>query len=621
MIRSILKEYGVLWTVNRGLYGAKLKMLNLIPAAEALFEKKTAVPKRFDIFEPDVDGLRQFVRNLPETDRRELKKRADEACNSRILGFSSIELDYGQPVQWQLNPITGKKCDERKKWYQISDFDRERGDIKAVWEISRFSHFVTFARAYLLTGDVRYYTAFSEQTDDWLKKNPYPYGANFKCGQECALRLVNALLAYKVFSDCGLTSEKDEENISELVARCYRKILSNFFYAHRCIKNNHTISELLGMLIGAWCCKDMKRAAYAFKILDQVIEEQFTEDGGYTQHSFNYERLALQDMEVVLAVEKKVGFALSKKSRGRLLQAVQLMYQCQDECGDMPNYGSNDGALAFLLTSCGYRDFRPVIHTVYALLTGEGLYAKGKQDEELLWLGKRDVDCLKRKQEGRTSYSFRQAGLYTIRHGCSWLMVVLNDYRTRPAHMDQLHVDLWVRGMNVLCDGGTFSYADERGERLTLNESHNTLIFGHRPQMNKRGPFLIYDWTKRGRTDTSCGFFSGIMYSRNGYGHKREIKVTNKGYQIRDVVKGKDGEDYEFLFHTPCEVKKESGQVRLTQNGKTVCILKFQAPYRVFETSRSLYYLREDRTYCIAAAGVIRDGKGYMNTEILIKGI
>ena len=618
LIFSVLKEYGIPWAVCRGLYGAKLKMLNLFPATEAFFEKKTAAPKRIDLFEPDTGCLRQFIQALPEADRGELIERADKACEGRMLGFSSIELDYGQPIQWQMNPLTGKKCDEQRKWYQIPDFDRERGDIKAVWEISRFSHFIIFARAYLLTEDIRYYKAFSEQTEDWLKHNPYSYGANYKCGQECALRMVNVLLAYAVFSDCGLTTEKDEKNVRELVSRCYRKILSNFFYAYRCIKNNHTISELLGMLVGAWCCEDKKRLAYAFQTLDQVIEEQFTEDGGYTQHSFNYERLAMQDLEMVLAVEQKAGAALCDHSRKELLQAAKLMYQCQDECGDMPNYGSNDGALVFPFTSCDYRDFRPVIHTMHALLAGEGLYPEGRQDEELFWLGKGDIGCLKRNRQARISYSFGEAGLYTIRHGCSWLMVVLNDYHSRPAHMDQLHIDLWIRGLNVLCDGGTFSYADERGKRLVFNEGHNTLVFGDKPQMNGRGPFLIYDRTRRGRTDASDVFFSGVMYSRNGYAHKREVKVTEKGYRIRDIVKGGDRETYELLFHTPCEVREEGGQVRLLQDGRTVCVLKFHAPFRIFEAARSLYYLKEDKVFCIAVRGEIRDGKGSVKTEILI---
>lgn len=621
MIHAILCEYGIPWAVNRMLYSVKIKMLNLLPVTEAFFEKKTACPERIDIFELNTDCLKRFIQNLPRDEKKELVKRADEACKGRILGFSSVELDYGYPIQWQLNPITGKKCDERKKWYQIPDFDKERGDIKAVWEISRFSHFITLARAYLLTEDAKYYEAFSEQIKEWLEKNPYSYGANFKCGQECALRMVNVLLAYAIFTNCGLSSESDKRNVRELISRCYRKIRSNFFYAYRCIKNNHTISELVGMMIGAWCCGEKTQLEQTFQMLDEVIDEQFTEDGGYTQHSFNYERLALQDLEVVLALEKNVGFTLNKRSQKKLLHAAQMMYQCQDECGDMPNYGSNDGALVFPVTSCKYRDFRPVINTVHALLTGERLYAEGIYDEELLWFGGKNLECFKQKYEERTSHSFGQAGLCTIRNGDSWFMAVLNDYHSRPAHMDQLHIDLWMHGINLFCDGGTFSYADELGRRLVFNESHNTVVYGNKTQMKTKGPFFIYDWTKGKLADMDAGSFCGIMQSKNGYIHKRKVKATDKGYQICDVVKGRDREKFEVYFHTPCEIQKESNQVKLIHDGKAVCILRFHAPFHILESSRSLYYLKEDKICCIAVMGAIKNGKGCINTEIIMKGL
>ncbi len=53
----------------------------------------------------------------------------------------------------------------------------------------------------LLTDDEKYYKAFQAQLHDWLENNEYGYGANFKCGQECSLRVVNA------FSTGGATRE------------------------------------------------------------------------------------------------------------------------------------------------------------------------------------------------------------------------------------------------------------------------------------------------------------------------------------------------------------------------------------------------------------------------------
>ncbi len=621
MVCTVLKEYGLPWAINRSLYSIKLKMLNVVSGTEKIFEKKTAYPQRLNLFELDVDCLRRFIKSLVQDDKTKLIKQAEDACEGKIIGFSSVTLDYGMPINWQLNPITGRECSIRQKWYQIPDFDEKRGDIKVVWEISRLAHFILLARAYLLTENKKYYSAFSGQLGDWLKRNPYSYGANFKCGQECALRMINALLAYTVFEKCGQTTNEDRKNIKRLIVRCYRKIRSNFFYAQKCIKNNHTLSELAGMIVGAWCCEEEKQLAYAFSILDDTVGEQFTADGGYTQYSFNYTRLALQDLEVILAVEKKMAYRLNDRNRKKLQRAVELMYQCQSECGDMPNYGSNDGALVFPLTSCGYRDFRPVLNTVQALLTGERLYPAGRQDEELIWFGGDVPKDFSRKEKERNSAAFRQAGLYTLRKKNAWLMFILNDYRSRPAHMDQMHIDLWVHEVNVLCDCGTYAYASKQGKKFTSNASHNTVVYSGKPQMNAYGTFMIYDWTKYIWAKADMNACGGEIQSKNGYRHKRNIKSTETGFRITDNVKGKEGSTFEVRYHTPCEVEvKNDNEIKLIYHGETICFMKSDASFHTCRSVRSLYYLKAEEINCIVLSGLIQKGTGSIETEIIIKG-
>ena len=98
-----------------------------------------------------MDELKKFIRNeLNNDDKKMLIEAADKACEGIITGFNSIELNYGNPIDWQLNPLTGKRCSEQAKWYEIPDFDPVRGDIKVIWEASRFSFFISYARAYRL---------------------------------------------------------------------------------------------------------------------------------------------------------------------------------------------------------------------------------------------------------------------------------------------------------------------------------------------------------------------------------------------------------------------------------------------------------------------------------------
>ena len=616
VINAVIREYGCKWLANRLLYSTKLKLLNRVPLAETYFEHKTAYPKRIDLFRINTKELKRFIQALDKADKETLAATADNCVKGIIDGFSSIKLDYGDPVNWQLNPLSGKCCDITKKWFQIPDFDPERGDIKITWEASRFSHFITLARAYLLTGNAKYYAAFSQQLSSWLKENPYGYGANFKCGQECSIRMVNALLAYTVFKYEGISTEGDASNVKELIDRCYRKVLSNFFYAYKCIKNNHTISELMGMIVGAWCCEDEKQLKKAFHLLDEVIEEQFTDDGGYRQFSFNYQRLALQDLVCILSISPVVGLSLSERSKAKIQNAALLMYQCQDDSGDVPNYGSNDGALIFPLTSCGYRDYRPTINAVYALLRGKQLYANGKHQEELLWFaGNNQIGSYSKENIPRISSQFKEAGLFTLRSKSSWAMVILNCFKSRPNHMDQLHFDLWAYGINILCDSGTYSYASETGKNLSKTKGHNTVAVNNKEQMSTYGPFLTYNWSegRLGRYDDEQ--FEGTLISKNGYTHSRKILKKKNGYVITDVVDG--NKQYQFLLHTPCEVFCNKNEATLLQDGKELCVIQSSGRIQVSKSMRSLYYLKAEEINCITISKTVSKSSDNNNNRVI----
>ena len=590
LLCSLLTEYGLAWMVNRSLYSCKLKMLKAIPQTERFFEKTISI-KRLDLFNFDIVALQTFLKNLNDADKEKIIKQADQAMQGEIIGFSGVLLDYGSPINWQLNPLTGVSFDKSKKWYSIPDFDSERGDIKAVWEASRFTHFLLFARAYLLTENKKYYGAFALQLNSWLKDNPYSFGANYKCGQECALRLVNTLITFGIFSKCGCVDSNLINDVTELVSRCYKKILSNFFYAYRCIKNNHTLAELAGTIAGAWCCQDEKLLKRAYWLYDKVVIEQFTDDGGYCQFSFNYQRLAMQLFECVCKMSERTGYQLNEVSRKRLYSAALLMYQCQTDTGDLPNYGSNDGALIFPVTSCGYRDFSPVINTTSMLAHGCRLFKNGIWDEELLWFGTLNgpLETIEKR-----SVAFPKAGLFTLRNRHIFVMVVLNDYKTRPSHMDQLHSDLWIDGTNVLCDSGTYSYASDSGKKMASTQGHNTIIVGRRQQMMQYGSFMIYGWTKRKAYIHTGSTFEGVYLSCNGYQHRRIIRLYENSIEILDEVLG--AREFVSLVHTPLQVR--NGVLR--QKELELAKIDTESKMEISPSRRSLFYLQSELTTEIA---------------------
>lgn len=578
-VTAIASEYGLGWLVNRGLYVGKLGLLRRIPSAERLFEKKCGV-KRIDVFDTclDFEEVRKFLQSLPVSAKTHLISQANKAVEGKILAFSSIELNFGSPVDWFVNPLTGQRVSSTYKWFKISDFDDQQGDIKIYWEVSRFNQALLFARAALLTGDERYHASYSDQLASWLRENPYSFGPNYKCGQENALRMMNVLIANSTFSFLGMSTEQDEENVRELVSRSYRRIQANFFYADKCIRNNHTLSELCGLVIGSWCCNESDKCAKFFEKLDKEFCRQFLSDGGYIQWSFNYQRFALQLAELVMCLQKRLQLCLSDEAVSRFSESVSLLYQVQLTDGTLPNYGSNDGALIFPLSSCTFRDYRPLVACL-ARQTGHcSPYVPGVWDEESLWFGARDPRVGTALIQS-PSAAFDQAGLYSLRSSKVSAMMVIQDFKNhRPAHMDQLHLDVSCGDKNILSDGGTYSYASELGDELIRTRSHNTAVVGL-DQMTKHGAFLLYNWTRRRRAVIIDGQFTGSYTSRDGYTHERKVAIENDGSLcIEDSVHMSSlrPETYvELVFHTIFPVQREGSTIHISNESNGHAFLIF----------------------------------------------
>lgn len=582
----ILKEFGLKWAIYRSIYGLKLKTLNVFPSLDKFFEKKVQL-KRLDLLEFDTELLEDFLTNLPLNEQNKIIDSADNALNGKIRGFSSINLDYGYPIDWHLNPITNKTHDKNKKWFEIPDFDKDIGDIKVIWEISRFTHFIDFTRAYMITKDIKYYEGYINQLDDWLKENKYSYGPNYKCGQEATIRMVNVLIGYSIFNEYNLVSKSDELLVKELVENSYKKVYSNFFYAHKCIKNNHTFTEILGKIIGAWSENDTVNLKKSMKLMGHEIETQLTEDGGFTQYSNNYHRFILQILEVLLKIETKLDIKVSNKEK--IYRSNMILYNMMNKDGYLPNYGSNDGALIFPLSNSDFRDYRPTVGAIHGLLKNESLFNEGMYDEEVIWFTN---SIPKREVKQQEALNLKDIGQYSFRDDDSFLLVHLNDLKYRPAHMDQLHIDLWYQGEEIFADLGTYSYASDLGYKLSLNENHNTVSVPNKSQMNKTGAFMTFNRSKiLDVTYDLNKVFKGSLYSQNGYIHIRQIIKTETGFEIIDEV---DQTNYLIIFNTPLEVKINNNVILLSKNKKVFIKLITNEEIELKKQFRSLYYFKKD---------------------------
>jgi len=490
---------------------------------------------------------------VPWADRSVLAE-ADELLKGRANYFSVHTRDIGNPPNWFLNPFENKRHPQPAlHWSEIADFSAKAGDIKVVWEISRFSWAVVFARAWRISGDVRYLHAMQHWMEDWWRSNPPNTGPNWMCGQEASIRLINALLALRM---TGLEKNVGAGLVGFVEAHCRRIALTTLYAVAQ--DNNHGTSEAAGLFVGgSWLARfgagdprsrGQRWAEKGRKLLNKRVRRLILPDGSFSQHSLTYHRMLLDTLSVAEAWRRYVGETLfAEDFYTRAAAATRWLGAMIDSTsGDGPNLGANDGAHPYRLDVSAYRDFRPCLQLASLLFIGSGALESGPWDESARWLGVPAKGHARPWLNDLSSAVFPDGGYVVIRN-TTGAQVVLRapTARFRPAHADALHVDFWWKGKNLLRDGGSYSYAD--GDVVTTAFAsavgHNTQQFDDRDQMRRLGRFLYGDWVRViGEPAITTGAegqsWAGSYTDIWGVRHRRTLILRDKAVSVLDEAQG-----------------------------------------------------------------------------------
>ncbi len=449
------------------------------------------------------------------------------------LFFSGREYELGNPPDWLLNPDSGYRYEAKRHWTEIRDFSAEAGDIKFIWELSRFSWLGEFIRWDHHSGEDLGEEVFS-LLDHWMDANPLNLGPQYRCSQEIALRLMNWTLALYYYAEHPALTEARFARLMHYFRWQLDHIEKNRKFSQIAVRNNHAMTEALSLYLGGLLFPFLPRAAIWRKLGKEWFEReilfQIAEDGSYIQHSHNYHRVVVQLLcwYLVLRAPNETERELPENVRQCMQRTLAFLLAFQEEeSGCLPQYGANDGALFFKLSACAYADFRPQLNALHLLLEGSSPYPRGPWDEEAEWLGlSRGVFNRSVKEAGAPVRAFPEGGLYLLGEEDSKTIVRCASFRHRPAQADNLHLDVWFRGVNVLRDAGSYRYhTDARWVRyFNGTASHNSLMLGDEDQMLKGPRFIWYHWSR--------ALFAGWREEREAWIFEGEIEA------FRQLVKG-----------------------------------------------------------------------------------
>ena len=529
-------------------------------------------------------------------ERRALLERAERAILGRfdLLGFR--DLSFGAPIDWHLDPTTGKQT-PLVHWSKIDYLDPNiAGDKKVIWELNRHSHFVTFGQAYCLTGDERFAEAFVSQASSWMDANPPKLGINWASSLELSFRVIAWVWALHLLADSDRLAPKFVSRLFKYLVAQGRHIES--YLSHYFSANTHLTGEALGLFYLGAALPELSRARRWRDIGLGVLLDRLTQhirpDGVYFEQSSYYHRYTVDFYIHLMVLARASNVELPPEVENRLSRAIDHLMFITRPDGTSPLYGDDDGGRLISLNPRAANDFRDTLATGAALFgRSDWKFVAGEAAIETLWLlgpeALAQYDEMEVTAPLETGHAFIDGGYYIMRDGwsrqASYVLADCGPHGSSNgahAHADSLTIEYAIEGKTWLVDPGTFNYTGDAGlrDQFRSTQAHNTVIVDGQPQSVPAGPFgwkhIAQSQPKQFITDEAFDYFEG---SHDGYQrfddpvkHTRSLLFLKSADQsalppflvVRDQFDARKQHTYALRYHLApgCSVIARDNEIK-----------------------------------------------------------
>ncbi|MGA9772428.1 MAG: alginate lyase family protein [Blastocatellia bacterium] len=512
--------------------------------------------------------------------RLALIDRADRAMAGRFDLLGHTNLSFGSPIDWHLEPTSGKRT-SLDHWSRIDYLNPDiAGDKKVTWELNRHAHFVTLGQAYWLTGNEAYAEAFVAQASDWMDANPAGRGINWASSLELAFRAIAWLWALHLFAGSNHLNSRFVTRLLKCLIAHGRHIESYLSYYFS--PNTHLTGEALGLFYLGTALPEFNRAERwrdkGLRILLEQLPIHVREDGVYFEQSTYYHRYTADFYTHLVALARATNLKLNDEVEDRLARSLDFLMWTTRPDGSSSLVGDDDGGRLIKLGERAADDFRDTLATGAALLgQTDWNHVAGEAAAETLWLlGPEAIeryDEIKTQQPVNTARAFATSGYFVMRDGwskdSSYALVDCGLHGVSScghSHSDALAFEFAACGRTWLVDPGTFTYTGDRGLRdwFRSTEAHNTVTVDGEAQSIPAGPF---SWNHIANAKAR-EFIAGIQFdyfegAHDGYArlsdtvtHARSLMfVKGRGSQlpsyliVRDDFKARGAHRYAARYH------------------------------------------------------------------------
>jgi uncharacterized heparinase superfamily protein len=477
-----------------------------------------------NLFLPPLGGRRAVVETMNrrfQPERAAILAAAENAIEGRfdLLGYTNLE--FGAPLDWHLNPLTGDRA-PLVHWSRLDPVAPiGQGDLKVFWELHRHSHFVTLGQAFWLSNDPRFAEAFVKQATSWMDANPAGVGVGWAASLDVAFRAISWLWALHL---CADSNQVSADFVARLVksliehGRHIEKYLSTYFSP-----NTHLTGEALGLFYLGVALPELRRADHwrktGLRILLDQLPKQVRPDGVYFEQTSYYHRYTTDFYLHLFMLIRAKDMSLSREDERLLWNRLEAMFDhlmwIERPDGTTPLYGDDDGGRLLKFAPRPANDFRDTLAMGATIFKrGDWKHAVGPAPVEVVWLlGTEGLDCYDRlpaapPEEG--SRAFTRSGYYVMRdgwaHDSAYVLIDGGRHGSEMgpghAHADALAIEFAACGVAWLVDPATYVYSADPYARnwFRSTEAHNTATVDEEGQSVPAAPFA---WQSMASCQTS----------------------------------------------------------------------------------------------------------------------
>ncbi len=502
--------------------------------------------------------------------RRASLARGDEIVVGIFRRFEDERIAEGAFPQWHKDSYSA----QREQHFSTVAVNAVPGDdVKRCWDLSRFKWLSQLVVAAIHANDATaanvYLGRAQALLSDWVLNNGYFQGVNWACGQEVSIRgvhLMHALMLLKQHFNAQPTAAA-----LDFLSMSCRRVEATLEYS-LAQDNNHSLTETLFLFYAPLFIESFgssvllsspagKRRRRAYATLVRLVQS----DGSFRMYSVNYHRAMCDLLSMYKLLDDGLG---AKFWSDELLHRMCGMHAFLEAViignGRAPAIGHNDGSLHVVQYS-PYEDHVPSL-ALMSCAFGIPLSRQFGAVLETVFLFGRLPTFSEPSPEQRVR-CFNDFGLVIVRYSEYQVFLKYARNAGRPSQEDFLHLDLWVRGQNILHDCGSFSYNPGDValiERFDAATAHNGPYLKERPLVPRLSRFLYLEWPRVDveyavcdacvTVDLRLALSCGVTFQRTLQFEERSIHISDSG---------PSDEDWGLSFNFPTLVSADEGAGRL----------------------------------------------------------